>query len=143
MKKRIRKKSYYQHARHVLEKTQTETYMEFCDLHPEVKVKQRKFEGLKPFYVKQAKGRDHKSCLCQKHIETKIVLNDCMKFCKVAIKNDDQTFRVPKMLTEVVEMTLCAARREQLNGQDMSISQPENIYRMASKKRKLLLCKRK
>ena len=54
LKQRIGKNEYIRHARHVLEKTQTEAYMEFCTLHPEIKIKQRKFESLKPFFVKQA-----------------------------------------------------------------------------------------
>jgi len=43
-KKRIGKNEYIHHAKHVLEKTQTETFIEFSNLHPEIKVKQRKFE---------------------------------------------------------------------------------------------------
>ena len=38
-------------------------------------MKQRKFENLKPFFVKQAKERDHKSCLCRNHVEMQIVFN--------------------------------------------------------------------
>jgi len=49
VKKCIGKKEYLHHARHVLEKTQTETYLEFCSLHPEINFKQRKFENLQPF----------------------------------------------------------------------------------------------
>ena len=36
LKKRVGKKEYLHHARHVLEKTQTEAYLEFCNLHPEI-----------------------------------------------------------------------------------------------------------
>lgn len=43
---RIGKNEYICHARHVLEKTQTEAYMEFCKLYLEVKIKGRKFESL-------------------------------------------------------------------------------------------------
>ena len=80
MKKRTGKQQYVHHAKHVLEKTQTEAFLEFQHLHPEVKVKQRKFESLKPFFVKQATERDRRSCLCRKHVETKIVFDACMKF---------------------------------------------------------------
>lgn len=55
LKNRVGKKEYLHHACHMLEKTQTETYLEFCSLHPEIKIKQRKFENLKPFYIKQAR----------------------------------------------------------------------------------------
>lgn len=73
-KQRIGKQEYVHHAKHVLEKTQTEAFLEFQELHPEVKVKQRKFESLKPFFVRQAKERDRRSCLCRKHVETQIAM---------------------------------------------------------------------
>ena len=50
VKKRIGKQQYVHHAKHVLEKTQTEAFLEFQQLYPDVKVKQRKFESLKPFF---------------------------------------------------------------------------------------------
>ena len=47
LKQRIGKNECIRHARQVLEKTQTGAYMEFCTLHPEIKIKQSKFEGFK------------------------------------------------------------------------------------------------
>ena len=107
-KKRIGKNEYIHHAKHVLEKTQTEAFIEFSNLHPEVKVKQRKFESLKPFFVKQARERDRKSCLCRKHVETQIVFSTCMKFRKAAIKtsvgeDNPVQVHVPATLSEAVE----------------------------------------
>ena len=61
-KKHTGKQQYIQHAKHVLEKTQTEAYMEFKELHPEIQFKQRKFENLKPFSVKQAKETANLAC---------------------------------------------------------------------------------
>ena len=108
LKKRVGKKEYLHHARHVLEKTQTEAYLEFRNLHPEIKIKQRKVENLKPFYVKQARERDQTSCLCRKHVETRIVFTNCMKFRKFLVADDNQSPPTPKTLNEAVEMTLCA-----------------------------------
>lgn len=109
VKKRTGKQQYVHHAKHVLEKTQTEAFLEFQQLHPEVKVKQRKFESLKPFFVKQATERDRRSCLCRKHVETKIVFDACMKFRKGTGKETDNDGEYPvlKTLTELVEKTLC------------------------------------
>ena len=73
MKKCIGKQQFVNHAQHRLEKTQTEAFIEFQKLHPEVKVKERKFESLKPFFVKQVTERGRRSCLCRKHVETKMV----------------------------------------------------------------------
>lgn len=63
VKKHNGKQQYIQHAKHVFEKTHTEAKMEFKETHPEIEVKKRIFENLKPFFVKQAKERDLKSCL--------------------------------------------------------------------------------
>ena len=71
-------------------------------------MKQRKFEYLKPFFVRQAKERDRKSCLCRKHVKMKIVFTACMKFRKAALKNSDQSIPVPKTVTECVNLTLCS-----------------------------------
>ena len=109
-KNRIGKNDYIHHAKHVPEKTQTEAFIEFSTLHPEIKVKQRKFESLKPFFVKQAKERDRKSCLCRKHVETQLVFSACMKFRKAVMKNSaagDLPIQVPATLSEAVESTLC------------------------------------
>ena len=107
VKQRTGKQQYVQHAKHVLEKTQTEAYLEFRDFHPEIQVKQRKFENLKPFFVKQAKERDRKSCLCRKHVETKMVFSACMKFGKATLINSNECVPIPTTLTECVDLTLC------------------------------------
>lgn len=38
-----RKKQYIEHANHVVEKTQTEAFLEFQAIHPDGKIKQQKF----------------------------------------------------------------------------------------------------
>lgn len=92
VKKRIGKQQYVHHANYL-----------------NVKVKQRKFESLKPFFVKQAKERDRRSCLCRKHVETKIVFNACMKFRQGIAKEADNNNEYPvlKTVTEAAEKTLC------------------------------------
>ena len=90
-------------------KTQTDAFREFLELHSEVKIRQRKFESLKPFFVKQAKERDRRSCLCRKHVEMQIVFKSCTKYRKELVKksaNIDESF-VIKRVTEAAEKTLC------------------------------------
>lgn len=108
IKKRIGPKLYIEHAKHVLEQTQSEAYFNFRAANPEVKISQRKFEGLKPYFVKGAKERDRMSCLCRKHEEGRIVFSECLKFRKNAL-NEYSTLeiQVPASLNEAVEMTLC------------------------------------
>ena len=108
VKQRTGKQQYVQHVKHVLEKTQTEAYLEYRDFHPEIQVKQRKFENLKPFFVKQAKERDGKSCLCRKHVETKMVFSACMKFSrKATLVNSNECVPIPTTLTECVDLIIC------------------------------------
>lgn len=108
MRQRVRKGEYVEHAKHVLEKTQTECFKEFQQLHPEIKIKQRKFEEMKPFYVKGASERDRQSCLCRKHVECKILFESCMKFRKSTASYNNET-PVPffNFLSEAVDSTLC------------------------------------
>ena len=80
--KRISPKQYLEHAKHVLEQTQSEAYFTFCAQHPEVVILQHKFEQLKPYFVKGARERDRQSCLCQKHEEARLVFSECVKFRK-------------------------------------------------------------
>ena len=49
VRKHIMKGKYVVHARHVLEKTQSVSFVEFQTLHPEIK--QQKSEQLKPFFL--------------------------------------------------------------------------------------------
>ncbi|EDO47149.1 predicted protein [Nematostella vectensis] len=111
VKNRVGKKQYLTHPKHVLETSQTEAFQEFAKLHPEVKVAQRKFEMLKPYFVKQARERDRKSCLCRKHVETKILFDACMKFRKGVVKttgNESEESPIFKTLTEAADATLCS-----------------------------------
>lgn len=107
IRKRTGKKQHIEHAKHVLEKTQTEAFVEFQAQYPEVKIKQRKFESLKPFFVRPAREKDRRSCLCRKHVETQIVFKDCMKFRKAVCRRNGFDAVVPSTLTEVVNLTLC------------------------------------
>lgn len=62
---------------------------------------------MKPFFVRSAREKDRRSCLCRKHVETKIVLKDCMKFRKAACRRNGTDAVVPSTLTELVNPTLC------------------------------------
>ena len=76
VRKRIGPKQYLEHAKHVLDQPQSETYFSFRAQHPEVVILQRKFEQLKPYFVKGAREGERRSCLCQKHQEARLVFNN-------------------------------------------------------------------
>ena len=43
IRKHIGVKTWVEHPKHMLEKTQMEAYAEFASMHPEIKISQRKF----------------------------------------------------------------------------------------------------
>lgn len=95
IKRKLEKKQYIEHAKHFLEKTQTEAYLEFQVLNPAVEIKQRKFEPLKPFFIRAAKERKH-------------MFKDCMKVRgAICRKNGKNHTPLPSTLTEAVNFTLC------------------------------------
>ena len=100
------RKEYVEHAKHILEKSQTGAFIDFKTEYPDVQIKQRKFEALKLFFVMAAKEKDRRSCLCQKHVEIQVVLQ-FMKFRKSALQNTVPLLPVPGMVTEAVNATLC------------------------------------
>ena len=75
--------------------------------YPEIKIKQRKFESLKPFFIRSARERDRRSCLCRKHVEAQMVFKDCMKYRKALSKKSGATVVIPSRLTEAANLTLC------------------------------------
>ena len=107
MRQRVDRKEYVEHAKHVLEKSQTEAFIDFKTEYPDVQIKQRKFEALKPFFEKAAKEKDRRSCLCRKHVEIQIVFKDCIKFHKSALQNSVRFVLVTGTVTEAVNVTLC------------------------------------
>ena len=105
IRKRLGKNHYIEHPRHVLEKTQLETYQDFMKENPDLrgKIGQRKFENLKPFFVRKAKVDDRQTCLCRMHVETKMVFTSCMKFRR----QSNNGFPVWEHLTDVMNATMC------------------------------------
>ena len=79
MKKRIGYKTYLSRPRQILEKTQAEIYNDFIVEHSEVKVSQRCFEKLMPYYVKPATKKDRMSCLCRILVEANMVFKAFMR----------------------------------------------------------------
>ena len=107
IKKQTGKHQYISHVKHVLEKTQTEAFLELAAQYPGVKIKQRKFEILKPFFVHAASERDRRSSLCRNHVDVQVIFKDCMKFRKETLKKTKREAIVPQNLTEVANITMC------------------------------------
>lgn len=111
IRKRVGVKTWVEHPKHVLEKTQTEAYVEFTSIHPEIKISQRKFENLKPSFVKGARERDRQICMCRQHAELQIVFKDCMKFRKkvidASLEETNESAEVYTSVGSAIEQTLC------------------------------------
>jgi hypothetical protein len=74
-RKRIGHKTYLSHAVHIMLKTQSEIYKDFKTEYPDIKISQRVFERLKPFFVRQMRTKDRNTCCCRKHVECRLLFN--------------------------------------------------------------------
>ena len=110
VRKRIACNTFVSHAKHILEKTQTEAYLEFKDKRPEIKMGQRTFEKCKPFYVIAPRSQDRNTCCCRSQVEMRMVFASCMNFLRKTLLTShdacDNQFSVYKHLTDLVEETL-------------------------------------
>ena len=80
IRKYVGYKTYLSRPRQILEKTQTEICNDFIVEHSKVKVSQRCFEKLGPYYVKLATKKDRMSCLCHIHdVEANLVFKAFMR----------------------------------------------------------------
>ena len=118
IRKHIGVKTWVEHPKHMLEKTQMEAYAEFASMHPEIKISQRKFENLKPYFVRVAWKQDRETCMCHEHIVLQIVFKDCMKFRKRFVDESREANQaVTEMYTSVgniIEKTLCPKPKDQI-----------------------------
>ncbi len=109
-RKRIGPKSYKEHAKQVLEKTEREIFLDFKNEHPNIKMGETMFRRCKPFFVVAARKQDRKTCLCRKHVELRMVLRSCAKFRSACYSNgsiDKELYPPLESVTNTVNTTLC------------------------------------
>ena len=106
VRKRLAPKTYVTHPRQILEKMQTEAFLE------DIKMGQRSFESCKPFYVSTPRSQDRVSCCCRIHVETRMVFQSCMEFRRQLPHRPEQ-YIVYKHLTDLVNDTLCPKPEEE------------------------------
>lgn len=109
-RERIAPNVYISHAVHILEVTQTEAYMKFKEQNPEIKMSQRSFERLKPFFVRAVKNSDRSTCMCRYHVEVNTVFKACMKRRRALLEQMDShidLYPVYHSVNEMLNDTLC------------------------------------
>ena len=118
-KKTIARNTFVSHAKQILEKTQTEAYLQFKDKNPDIKMGQRTFEKCKPFYVIAPRSQDRNTCCCRSHVEMRMVFASCMNFRRKTLLTSDDAcdnqFPVYEHLKDLVEETLCPKSNESQN----------------------------
>ncbi|VDI00313.1 Hypothetical predicted protein [Mytilus galloprovincialis] len=96
---------------HILEKTQTDVYLDFIGENPSIKIAQRMFERCKPYFVRPVRPKDRQTCCCKYHVEFKTVFKSCMEFRKkLLIENEpNECYSTPvyDSISDVVNATLC------------------------------------
>lgn len=105
-RERIAPNVYSKHMVHILEKTQTEVYLDFKRENPNIAIGQRSFEGCKPYYVRQVRQKDRQTCCCRYHVEIKSCFKACMDFRKKYVQDD--LFPIFNDIGEISDVTLCA-----------------------------------
>ncbi|CAG2231462.1 unnamed protein product [Mytilus edulis] len=101
---------YTSHMTHVLEKTQTDAYLDFVAKYPEIKIGQRAFEKLRPFFVRPASEKDRNTCCCRYHVEANLVFKACMKFrksCDRETDSQESDYPVFEKMSDLIHITLC------------------------------------
>lgn len=108
-KKRIDVHIFVNHQAHILEKTQTEVYEEFKKENTDLKVSQRSFERLKPFFIRQMRAKDRVTCCCRKHVELKMIFKKCMDYRRKILQDQQHTsqYCIYERVMGLVEDTLC------------------------------------
>jgi hypothetical protein len=112
VRKRLAPKTYVTHAKQVLEKTQTEAYLEFKQKYPDIQMGQRSFDSCKPFYISTPRSQDRVSCCCRIHVETRIVFQSCMEFRR-QLSHCPEEYVVYKHMTDLVNDTLCPKQQNE------------------------------
>lgn len=116
---RIGVKQYSKHSEYILENSQTEIYLEFTRSNPNIKIGQRCFERLKPYFVREARTKDRQTCCCRYHVEAKSLFRTCMDFRRrhapSGADNASVTYPVYEHLSDAVATTLC----EKQSGSDV------------------------
>lgn len=108
---RVSPKVYISHEKQILEKTQTEAYLEFQEKYPDIKMGQRSFERCKPFFVIAPIPQDRNSCCCRIHVEIRMLFQVCMSYRKTLLEKDptqESTYPLYSHLNDLVNETLCA-----------------------------------
>ncbi|CAG2192156.1 unnamed protein product [Mytilus edulis] len=93
--------------------------LEFQTTHPDIKIKQRKFENLKPYFVRAARQQDRSTCCCRYHIEARSIFKKCMEFRKNVLTNHDVAdtiqIKVFETLSDLINTTLCEKESHEKN----------------------------
>ena len=127
VRKRLAPKTYVSHPRHILEKTQTEAFLEFKRKYPDVKMGQRFFEKCKPFSVFSPTQRDRVSCCCRVHVETRLVFRACMEFRRKFLSLAEQDdFVVFEHLSDMAEQTSCPKQGAEYHAKECLMRQCPN-----------------
>ena len=113
IRKRLAPKTYVKHARHLLEKTQTEAYLDFKEKYPEVKMGQRAFEKCKPFFVTPPRMKDRITCCCRSHVEARMMFKSCMDFRR-SVSGRLDNYVIYEHLSHMVNDTLCPKEDNEL-----------------------------
>ena len=104
---RIGPKEYAEHPKMIMEKRQSDIFRDFCEKNPDIRMHQRTFEKLKPYYVVPASGKDRNSCCCQKCVGLNMSFESSMKFRNKLNKLEGNNYKTYESVSEIIAETMC------------------------------------
>lgn len=103
-------RTYTSHPKQILDKTQTEVFLEFKAKYPVIRMGQRNFKRCKPLFVIAPRSQDKITCYCCLHVETRMVFQSCTEFRRNTLAKIGRSEKCPgfEHLDDIVNKTLCA-----------------------------------
>lgn len=96
------------HVVHIKEHSQTKLYLQFKAEHPEVSVKQRAFEKLKPDFIRKLCVTQRLTCCCKDHSHMHLIYSSikCYRVQQARVTGDP-SITLPPRLSQLLAKGLC------------------------------------
>jgi hypothetical protein len=95
--------------------SQTEAFREFKKAHPNIRIKQRRFERTKPPYIYPTLRSDRIVCACQTHVNMRELYKGLIAYRKLCLEKhfvDEYEHELPLHVTDMVYEVVCGVEEE-------------------------------
>ncbi len=106
-RKRIGPSVYLSHERMIMETTQHEAYLDFKERYPEIKLSERAYGALRPFFVTSPTCKDRETCCCKYHVEIRALFTALREFRRKDKERDKELYPDFPNLSDLTEASMC------------------------------------